>query len=116
MDNWTTYVALAVFALYFGLTFVWPIIDSNRKPASDIPRIKRSLGGEAHRVIQITPLGGDVTFSRSGGTAYRQYRVEVELPDHSRQTRLIDLQPSLLGDATLWEWRGGFRQRFAHDF
>jgi len=99
---------LAVLA-YAMISYVWPIIDCYRSPAGDIPRIKRNLDGEARRVIEITSLGGDFAVSRSGSTGYRQYRVVLELPDKTTQTRLIDLQPSLLGDSTLWEWRAGRR-------
>ncbi len=108
LDDLKSAVPVAVALGFAGLVYGVPVWQSWRRPKSDIPRIKRSLDGETHRVLSITPDGTAWSGGRAP-TVYRRYRVVTKGLDGSELSRCIDLEPSLFSDDTLWEWKNGAR-------
>ncbi len=108
-DQLNIVVAIAIPLALLGWGYGLPVWQASITPSHDIPRIKRSLDGQAHRVTRIHRRGSDWEMHRRGATSYRVYAVEIEYPDKTRSTRLIALQPSLLGDDRLYEYRKGVR-------
>jgi len=109
--NETLNIALAI-ALPLALLaagYGWPVWQASITPASDIPRLKRSLEGPGRRVVQVTRAGTDWEIHRRGATSFRRYAVVIEMPDHSHVRRMLALEPGLLGDDQLYEIRNGVR-------
>jgi hypothetical protein len=110
MEDFGLYLGLAGLVGFFGLVYGVPVWQAMRRPQSDIARIKRSLDGEAHRIVGITRLGSDWEIVGRSLATYRKFAVTIEYPDGTRRNRTIDLEPSLLGDERLHEIRNGSRR------
>jgi len=94
--------------IYFS--FVRPFIAVRASPASDVTLIKARMGGEGHRVLEITRDGNDWLIERGGAKTWRKYSVVIQYPDGSRVVRIVGVSTTVVFAPYLVTYEGGSRQ------
>jgi hypothetical protein len=111
LDNLGPHLIIAVFSGLSGLVVIWLVWNAWITPPGDIPRIRRTLEGEARCVVQIKRDGSYWTIrTRAKGgmpTIYRKYQVVLERPDRSRKVMIVGLEPRIFVDSIVYECRRG---------
>lgn len=110
-------IALLALGLCAGLfaKWVWPYFAVRKTPAADVMLIKVRLGGEGHRVVDVTRWGQEIKDEYLARGArivrvFRIYRVEIQYPDRSTVMRDIGVACTLFGAPYLVTYESGRRK------